>query len=512
MAWKRTSMATLSWLTLAGCGSTGGTGHSEQAPRLVVLVTVDQLRPDLLSTYDRFYTAGLRRMLDEGLIFTNTTHDHAMTSTAPGHTTLVTGVFPSRHGIVGNEWMEEVDGSWETVYAVRDPDSPLVGAEGEGRSSRPILREGLPDWLLARSPRSRVVSISRKDRAAIGSAAKASGHVYWIAGDPPRFVTSAFYRDALPEWVEDFNRSRLPQYLKTEWADEAPYDAQALTRPDDYSGEGYWQNPTLPHTAEEAPYALWWIDGTPFPDAAVGALAEEALATLELGQRGVTDYLAVSFSQVDAVGHQWGPRSREQLNNLLHLDGVLGRFMDALEARVGRDAWVMAVSADHGVMDLPEWVREERRGLGRLADRQRSEARELVEALLAGKDPQTLPRPAWVAGLWTTAQLLSATSDTMATLVRRSYYPGRALEPLGQYGIHVVLAEGLIGDSDPTGTTHGSPFLYDRQVPLILLGGGIEGGLRRERASTVDVAPTLAALIGLGTPSDLDGRPLLPAR
>ena len=198
-------------LLLQGCGSTPDPAATGDRPSLVVLVSADQLRGDLVVRYQDHFQHGFRRLLDEGFHFTQASHGHAGTFTAPGHATLSTGTHPSRHGIVANDWSEERRGGWASRYNTWDPDSPIVGQPDlDGRSPRDLLREGLPDWIQDHDGDARVLSISTKDRSAVLMAGKSRGQVYWNESVAGGFVTSRYYRDEYPEWVRTFNETSMP--------------------------------------------------------------------------------------------------------------------------------------------------------------------------------------------------------------------------------------------------------------------------------------------------------------
>ncbi len=497
---------------------------------VAVLVTVDQMRADLLYDHANLFQFGLKRLLDDGHRFVNGTHDHAETSTAPGHTTLATGVFPSRHGIVANTWSELVGDRWVSVYAVADSTSAIIGAEGlPGRSPRSIQRPGFGSWVKAADSAAHVLSISKKDRAAITTAGAVDGQVYWLGGAPSRFVSSAYYMDSLPSWVQDFNQNQLPGHFRTEWLSPIPVTLADSLRPDAFTGEGYWDNSTFPHNSQDVvgvygsvpgnaesglSYESWWLGGVPFPDAAVLGLVAAALAEFDLEGSGTTDYLSVALSQTDAIGHQFGPRSNEQLANLLHLDRVLGDLFDLLDSAIGGGRWVVALSADHGVLDLPEQVLQDGLGPGRFTDEMKAE-RSAFRALLGtsqGQVPDSALVPWWVAMVRSTDDLLAGAGlDSLDVLVSRSLFEGRALPRGARFGFQVRYMEGLLQAPMRTGTTHGSPYYYDRHVPIVFLGANVSAGVSELRASTVDVAPTLATLAGIPFPDDLDGK-VLPVR
>jgi len=500
---------------------------------------IDQLRADLLTGYDHLFTGGLRRLLDDGYQFTNATHDHSMTTTGPGHTTLSTGVHPSRHGIVGNDWSEFRNGELQRMYCVQDGSSPILGyPELTGRSARNIVRPGIADWISDADPGARVVSISKKDRAAIGLAAQAKGEVYWIVERGGGFVTSDFYHSEYPDWIAEFNATTMPLlYSDTLWESSVPPGARALTLPDTSRWELRGEYTAFPHRAGELVDAndpgevnSWRWRYTPFPDRAVVSLAFEAIREFKLGQRGVVDYLGVALSQTDLVGHRFGPRSREQLDNLLRLDRELDRFFSFLDDEVGAGRWVVAVSADHGVLGIPEVLAEEGVDARRLTRDERGEiqarAREAVAAVNdAGVDGVrgneaarerarqeavkaaliTLP---YIAAAYTFDEVESEVlADSFQVLFANSHSRTRLLTPVPWAGVHVRYEPNTLTSSS-SAASHSSPYYYDRHVPVIFMGATIRTGESDERVATVDVAPTLAWLTGTPAPDDLDGRVL----
>lgn len=502
-------------LTLAGCRA------EERSVSLVVLVSVDQLRPEELERYDDLFRGGFRRLLDRGLYFPNAVHDHAHTETAPGHATLATGVHPARSGIVANAWWEQTDGAWRDVYSVEDAESPLVGAEGEGRSPRNLLRGGLADWMAG----ARIVSLSHKDRAAILLAGKARGHVYWFHDVSGRFVTSSHYSRALPGWLERFHRGVLAGLLAdSTWESIVPPAAAGRTRSDTFPYEGDGAHTHFPHRFADEGATLSdgnfgrWVAFTPVIDQAVLELARAAVESLGLGRGDRVDYLGLGLCQADYVGHLYGPHSREQLDNLLRLDRALGALFELLDREVGPERYVVALSADHGVLPIPEYLQEQGSSARRVHPDEIRRAVERVRGEGAdGVDPAALS--AALAGLDAVADVVpherledGAPGDSFLELFRRSHHPERVAGPLGRYGFAVRFADSVLVSSDPRGTSHGSPYLYDRRVPIILMGPGVEAGRSTARARTVDVAPTLAEWAGIPYPEDLDGRSLLHVR
>ena len=277
--------------------------QSEEGPELLVMISIDQLRADMLDQFAPAFTGGLKRLMEEGFSYTSASHAHSKTHTAAGHATLSTGVFPARHGIVANEWRQRSGEVWTPLYAVADVASPITGIEAmEGRSPKNLLRSGLADWVMAQDSDARVVSLSGKDRAAITMAGKAKAEVYWLAVERLGFVTSEYYRRDYPRWIRRFNEEVMPELVAdTLWEHSAPEEHRHLARADSAVYEGDGVHTTMPHTPRsEDPWvkAAWTLE-MPVADRAVALLAQEAIRELELGQRGAVDLLALSFSATD---------------------------------------------------------------------------------------------------------------------------------------------------------------------------------------------------------------------
>jgi len=496
---------------------------SSARPSLVVLVVVDQLRADLLDRYGDLFTGGFRRLRTQGHSFVNAAHDHAVTVTAAGHATLATGVYPSRHGVISNLWLEKSGDGWVPVENIDDTTVKIVGVAGaRGASPVHLMRSGFAEWLVSASPRSKVASVSGKDRGAIQPAAHARGaYVYWFEGALGRFVTSTYYRKSDPQWVTDFNATQVQRHSgEGSWdfsgspATKSRSDGDTL----DYEADGV--HTFFPHTyADEKGAATFWVwwENTPFVDALTLEMAEQMVTSLELGRDDAPDFLNVSVSATDRIGHRFGPLSREQMDNLLRLDRELGEFFEFLDRTVGKDRWTVALSADHGVLDSPEdlvargeyghrLTVAENKTLDSLRARadsnrdRRAAARDLAAAL------KKLPI---VADAWTKEELARPQQDSFAVLAQRSMFPGREAGRFSRQGVEFRYRPGIYGA--PRGSGHGQPYWYDRHVPLIFMGPGIAPAQDPSRAATVDFAPTAASLIGIPYPSDLDGKVLLNA-
>ena len=507
-------------------------GAAPAAPRLVVMVAVDQLRGDLLDRYDSLFSGGFRRLRDQGLRFDHARVDHALTNSLPGHVTLATGAFPSRHGIVNSGWAETVDGKVTGVFGVSDARTKIVGFPGlDGASPRRILVDGLADWIQRRDPGSQVVAVGTGEYSSLLHAVHSRSLTYWFSPEAGRYVTSTYYRAEDPEWVRKFQERELPKlFAQKQWTSSVPASAGAIAPADADPFEFDRVHTTFPHRfadergkdAVDVKRALAdWIYFTPMIDATTLKLAEEALGRLQLGRRGHTDYLSVVVSAVDHIGHRFGPLSLEELDNLLRLDMELGDFFGALDRAVGRDGYVVALSADHGSRDIPEAHRDP--GIpGRRV------ARKEIDGLMNAVFDETARMPAptqetarrvaaiarrfdFVADAVPVAELVkSGSPDPIRELfshsVRTDRVPltlGSSRGSLARFGVVAWLKEGDIDDDAPS--NHGSPYPYDRRVPLIFMGGGIRAGTSSRPARTVDVAPTLAALAGVPIPAEIDG-------
>jgi len=496
-------------------------------PRLVVFIVVDQLRGDLLNRYSTVFSGGLKRLMDEGLSFSNALHGHAATETSPGHAALSTGVHPARAAIPSNAWREGEGRDLHPVYNVVDPNHSLVGVPGlPGASPEVLQRQGLADWILAADSEAKVVSISAKDRAAVLMAGKTKGDVYWFNSQAGRFVTSTFYRRRNPSWLNDFNKKVLDGFRSDSvWASTVPQGTEDLSAPDTAYFEGDGTNTFFPHRYHQERIDpgmddfFLWFEGTPMLDDATLELAKVALEeTGAGGQEGRTDFLSVSLSQTDRVGHEFGPLSREQMDNLIRLDRELGEFLAYLDDRVGRDNYVLGFTGDHGVMTVPERMDEpgarltmDHRSLLEKALTRAAGAANRVRAPSPGpfmvEEMKEMP---FIGPAFTHEELLSGElQDSITVLFRHSFVPFRPGGLLSTYGVEMWWAENILAWSFATGTTHGSPYFYDRWVPLILVGPGIGAGVVDSPVLPLDLAPTLAWLAGIPFPDDLDGEPLL---
>ncbi len=485
-------------------------------PTLVVMISVDQLIPDYFDRYGSEFTGGFKRFGTQGIFFTDGRQDHAITETAPGHSTLLSGRAPASTGIVAND------------LGVLDRASPLIGSSGSGASPWRFRGTGLYDWLLKADSASRVLSVSRKDRAAILPVGRAGKDVYWYSVG--RFTTSTWYARALPEWLERWNERRgFAKLTGTDWTLLKP--ASAYPEPDSMPYEKDGVDNVFPHhISNDTAVALASMSQYPWMDSLTLDVALEGVRAMKLGTRGHTDLLAISLSTVDAVGHAYGPNSREMHDHLLRLDLWLGRFLDSLAVLVPRGETVFALSADHGVQPYPEsdgggrasltpLVKElsaayDRRylttfsfdgGSGLLsADLSALRARGVdVDSLTraVARRAATLPG---VDRVFTPATLKAASpSDEQARLWRRTIPPDH------EWLVAATLVPKWIWADDAGWTNHGTTNVPDMRVPIIFLRPGMPGRRIARRVTTEDIGPTLAALARVQPTERLTGKVLV---
>jgi predicted AlkP superfamily pyrophosphatase or phosphodiesterase len=512
-------------------------------PRLVVFVSVDQMRADYLDRFRPLFTSGLKAITERGAVFTNAFYRHACTETGPGHSVLLTGRSPRSSGIVGNTWYDRTLRT--RVNVVADPTVRVLG--GVGRTASPAYFNGFTvgDMLKTRSPGSKVVGVSFKDRAAILMAGKHADGAYWYESAGGRFVTSTWYMAEAPRWLERFNERRLPDALAGRtWERLLPDPATyvRLAGEDEVKAEWDGTTTTFPHRIRSAPPEVAFYDDlrrTPFADEILFDLATAAMKDHDMGTDEATDLLAVSFSACDVIGHTYGPDSQEQMDNFLRLDRTLGRLLEEAERRAGKERVLVVLTADHGAMPLVEVLKA--KGL----DARRASGEELsgpvdkalalrfpgATGLLTDPDPMeyVLDREAiarqglkvedvegtirgallstgLVDAVYTQAQLAGPrpANDPFFDLHQRAFFAPRSGDLIARVKKHVYLG-GYVG-----GTGHGSPYDYDRHVPIVFLGPGIAPGRRDVETGPEDIAWTLGRLLGLPYPQQDSVTDLLP--
>jgi len=530
---------------LAAVATTGNAPEPKTPPRprLVVFVSVDQMRADYLERFRPLFTAGLRVLGERGAVFTNARYRHACTETGPGHSVLLSGRSPRSSGIVGNSWYDRT--LRERVNVVGDATVRVLG--GAGRTASPAYFNGFTvgDMLKTRSPASKVVGVSLKDRAAILMAGKRADAAYWYESADGRFVTSSWYMAQAPHWLDAWNARRVPDtYAGRAWERLLPDPATYVryAGEDDVKGESDGKTTVFPHRFPSSPPSLEFYDDlrrSPFGDEILLDAATAAMKAHDMGTDEATDILAVSFSAGDVVGHTYGPDSQELMDNFLRLDRALGRLLDEAEGRAGKDGVLVVLSADHGVMPLVEVLKGKGIDARRVASEDLSGPVDKALAarfpgatgLVTDRDPteyvldreaigrqglkvedvestirEALLSTGLVDAVYTQAQLMGPrpAGDPFFDLHQRAFFAPRSGDLVVRVKQYVYLG-GYVG-----GTGHGTPYDYDRHVPIVFMGPGITPGRRDVETGPEDIAWTLGRLLGLPYPQQDSVTDLLP--
>jgi arylsulfatase A-like enzyme len=491
-------------------------------PKLVVVLVIDQLRADYLERFhDRFGPDGFNRLLREGAYFSSCYYPYGETLTAVGHATLATGTTPNRHGIVGNSLFDEKLG--RILPAVMDEKYPAVGNGAKARPVSPRRIRGTTlagELVKATEGKAKVFGVALKDRSAVFSTGRKATGAYWYEEATGHFITSRYYREELPEWVLQFNRSRGgDSYYGKSWQVEGR-TVRALTT----------------SSGEPDSRVRRMVRRTPHGNDMVLNFATELVEQENLGSDDATDFLFIGFSAVDYAGHDWGPYSPEMADMITQTDGHVARLLAFLDEEVGEGRYWLALSADHGVAPTPAqaWKLGKKAHLVERAAIDKA-VREALEERW-GKGPWIVPRSgkervyfdratlarldvsveeaAKVAGeagskikgvLGYAARNSTNLPEEFAAAYQVSYFPGRSPDVIFlPKPYHIVRT----GD---TGGHHGTPHEYDQHVPLLFFGPVFQPGRYSRRVTPVDMAPTLAAALGVKAPSLATGEVLTEA-
>jgi predicted AlkP superfamily pyrophosphatase or phosphodiesterase len=494
---------------------------AQTKPKLVVIVVVDQFRADYLSRFRSDYTAGFDKMLRNGANFTNARYEQIPTVTAVGHSIVSTGAMPAVSGIVGNQWVDRNLG--KAVTAVCDFAFRVVGADtppegprcldSDPASPNRLLVSTIGDEMRNRDANSRVIGISIKARSAILPSGHRANGAFWFDDQSGNFISSSYYGSELPKWVSDFNAEKLPEkYLDRKW-------------------DGFAEN----FRSEPGRNAYGKLLASPWGNELIAALAEKAITGEQLGQRGSTDLLTVSFSSNDYVGHAKGPDSPEVRDMAMRTDQLLGQLFSLIGSKVGLDKTLVVLTADHGVSPTPK-AQSERKMPG---DYVHIDIEDLVRSALTKKfgdgdwvsgvvesavylnrktleknnvDPAAANRiaadailnvpQAHASRVYTREQLLGGgLGDFVTSAAVNGFHPARS-------GDLVIIFEPYEIPGGGTGTTHFAPYNYDSHVPVVFFGAGIKHGVYHRTIAVNDIAPTLAAILDVELPSGAFGKVL----
>ena len=531
-------------------------------PKLIVQITVDQLRGDLPTRYfERLGSGGFKYLWQEGLVYSDAHHAHANTETIVGHATLATGTYPSIHGMVGNLWFDRNTG--RSIYNIEDADYSLLSKNADvndnaeidptqraantgGRSPKTILTTTFSDELSANTNgKAKIFAVSVKDRGAVSMAGH-SGKAFWFSKSSGEFVTSDYYYDKYPEWVNRWNDQQLPRkYADSQWKLLNKASSYLFKDSDDRAWEtdvaGFGR--VFPHAYGKSSSAYFntLLTLSPAGDELSLDFATTLLKNEKLGQDNVTDYLAISFSSTDYVGHIFGPSSLEAEDNILRLDRTLAKLFRTLDEGIGLDNILIVLSADHGGADTPGYLAELNTPAGYVdlsswetdSAIQRIKKRFNIKGKLIEKfvspylylsadvnNNQSIDRPALERAISIELSAFNGVHSAISSnaikqgqlddnyvnrLVRNNFHPLRS----GDFYL-VFEPNWFINAFDglTVASTHGSPWRYDTYVPVVFAGAGVESNNIHRRIHTVDIAPTLSAYLGIKSPSGAVGEVL----
>ncbi len=512
-------------------------------PKLVVGIVVDQMRYDYLSRFwDRFGDDGFKRLVNEGFNFKNHHFNYVPTYTGPGHASVWTGTTPMNHGIIGNNWFNKFENNF--VYCAEDDSVEPVGTNSDAGKMSPhrMKTTSVADQnRLHTQMRGKTIGVAVKDRGSILPAGHTANAAYWFnAGEEGRFITSSFYLDELPEWVLDFNNSgKAASYLKT-W--NTLYDIETYTESgsDKNEFEGGFKGKkeaVFPYdlkalSAKNGNFSI--INSTPFGNDLTTDFALAAIKGEELGQDEITDFLTLSYSSTDYVGHNFGVNSKEIEDTYLRLDQNIAEVLNYLDKNIGKGEYTIFITADHGAVDVPSYLQSVNIPGGYFDDNQFKKALEkfvakefneenLIQNVSNGQvffDYKNLQEAGVNAEkLEKAVAQYILQQDQIDKVVTRSQLTGASFNSGIMESIQNGFNQRRSGDVvfvinpatiiySKTGSTHGSGLTYDTHAPLIFYGAGIKQGSTTQRSVIPDIAPTVSALLGIAFPNGATGQPL----
>ncbi|WP_299434428.1 alkaline phosphatase PafA [uncultured Maribacter sp.] len=515
------------------------------APKLVVGIVVDQMRYDYLTRFsNKFQEGGFKRLLNDGFNCRNNHFNYAPTSTGPGHASVYTGTTPATHGIIGNDWYDkELD---KMVYCASDATYASVGTISDAGKMSPHRMEvtTIADQLrLHTQMRGKTIAIALKDRGAIMPGGHTANGAYWFYGkNEGSWITSSFYMNSLPKWVVNFNNSRSVDSYKKEWNTLKDISTYLESGLDDNSYEGLFEGentPTFPHNIP----VLWdandkyeILKHTPFGNSLTTDFAIAALDGENLGKDEITDFLSISFSSTDYVGHKFGVNSKEIEDTYLRLDQDLARVFNALDKKVGKGEYTLFLTADHAAIHVPGYLKDNKIPAGYAEFKSlKSKLNEFLQYAYGTTDivksfsnfqlfldhkiiknleleigivqesiAKEILKYNYINRVYTAEQMWSQQyTRGIPYILQNGYNQKRSGDIL------FVLAPGVISYGK-TGSTHGSPQIYDTHVPLLFYGKGIKKGNTVIRTEIPDIAPTIATLLGISFPNGTTGKPIVP--
>ena len=511
-----------------------------QRPKLVVGIVLDQMRWDYLYRYYDRYDAngGFKRMLTQGFSCENTMIPYTPTVTACGHSSIYTGSVAAITGITGNTWWDRQQ--MRTVYCTEDKTVNTVGsgsALGKMSPKNMLVTTICDELRLATNFRSKVIGISLKDRGGILPAGHSANAAYWYDNTNGSWITSSYYMNDLPKWVNDFNAlKQVDKYYQSGWSLLYPINTYQQSTVDEKPYEAKPFGPRFPYDMKKfAEKDYTKIAVTPMGNSFTTEFAKAAILGEQLGTDNIPDFVAISYSSPDYIGHSFGPNSIEAEDGFLRFDKELGSFFDFLDNKIGKNQYLVFLSADHGVAHIPEFLQENKLPGGRvymntivnLLNKALNEKYNINNIIVSDDNYQLhLHHPSldsakiskkelsrWIvdklsvdsgiARVFAIDDLYNVPLPTnIRTMLNNGYYPPRNGD------IQIILKSGYIDAFSGTGTTHGLWNPYDSHIPLLWFGWGIKPGKTNKEVSMTDIAPTLAALLHIQMPSGSMGKPI----
>ena len=531
----------LFFLTLLSLGTAFAQNKPEK-PKLIVGIIVDQMRQEYLYRFaDRYKEGGFKRLMNDGFMMKNGHYNYIPTYTGPGHASVYTGTTPATHGIIGNSWyVRSLNGS---LYCAGDSTVTNVGGTvSSGQiSPRNLLTTTITDELkYATNKRSKVVGVAIKDRGASLPAGHL-GDAYWFDSANGEFMTSTYYTDSLPQWVQDFNMKKVAEsYLNQTWNTLYPIETYVQSIEDDNEFEAPFagkDTPTFPYdlkTLREGNGDLGLIASTPFGNSMTLDFAIAAIEGENLGNRGETDFLALSFSSPDYIGHRFGPKSKEIEDNYLRLDLEFERLLNYLDEKIGEGEYLIFLSADHAVADVATHMLSENIPAGNLNT-------SYINAQLKGYTQLTYGEGNWILNMSNEQVFLNhelirekdldlddVQEDLANFLLRfrgiKEVYTAHAMKNTEftegraaklQMGFNHKASGDLLLILEPgwltggaRGTSHGTGYTYDTNVPIVFYGWNVPAGQSSRYATITDIAPTLSMMLNIKFPNGATGQPI----
>lgn len=506
-------------------------------PKLVVGLVVDQMRWDYLYRYyNRYTNGGFKRLINEGFSVENTYIPYTPTYTACGHTCIYTGSVPAIHGIIGNDWFDPE--TKKNMYCTEDTSVVTVGStpSSEGNMSpKNMLTSTITDELrLATNFRGKVIGISLKDRGSILPAGHAANAAYWYQGSTGNWITSSYYMKEVPTWIADYNKLKLAnKFYAKNWETLYPINTYVNSTADEQVYEG--KQSTFPHSlAQFAGKNYDAIRSTPYGNTITLDLAKLAILSEDLGQDNITDFLAVSCSSTDYVGHAYGPNSVEAEDTYLRLDKDIEEFFNYLDKKVGKGNYTVFLTADHGAAHVPGFMQANKLPSGVVSDKDIASKlntylnekfkvnnivlRSMNNQIIFDHDKtdqlnvsfdviksasiEFLKRMDGFANVVDISKISQATlPEIQKKMITNGYNTRRSGD------LYYILNPNWFNGSS-TGTTHGNWNPYDSHIPLVFMGWGIKPGASNKTHYMTDIAPTLAALLHIQMPNGNVGEPI----